>query len=132
MGSAKPRCYFDHGINTHRTEQEQDDGSKATNATSDGTPEDTTGRSDRGILGLFSNVARGIESDQNTSRSQVRQTPVPAFGSAGSVVGCHERLVGRAETPSVGSTNGQPDQVEEEVQHDKASGHPEDISEVAS
>ena len=105
----------------YRAKQEQDDGSQTTNTTGNGTPKDTAGSSYRRILSLLSDVTGGIESDQDTSGSQVRQTPVPTFRCTGSVVGCHESLMGGTEAPGLGCSDGQPDEVQEEVQHDEAS-----------
>lgn len=76
-------------------------------------------------------MAGRIETDQDTSSSQVGETPVPASRGTGSIVSGHEGLMSRPETPGLGGTDGQPDQVQEEVQHDKAGRDPEDILEVA-
>lgn len=63
-------------------------------------------------------MARGIKANENTRRSQVRETPVPTIGGAGAVVSSHESLFSGAEAPGVGCPDGEPDEVEEEVQHD--------------
>lgn len=52
-------------------EQEQNDGEEPADATGDRTPEDTLRRVDRGILGLFGNMTRCIEADQNTSGCKI-------------------------------------------------------------
>ena len=76
-------------------------------------------------------MARSIEPNQNTRRGQVRQTPVPARGGAGAVVRRHEGFVGGAEAPGVCCADGEPDDVEEEVEEDDARGEVEDPAEEA-
>jgi hypothetical protein len=40
--------------------------------------------------------------------------------------------VSSAESPGLGSADGKPDEVQDEVEHDEAGGDPEDILEVTS
>lgn len=63
-------------------------------------------------------MTRGVETDQDTGSGEVGKTPVPACRGTCGVVGGHECLFSRAETPGVGGANRQPDDIEEEVQHD--------------
>jgi hypothetical protein len=77
-------------------------------------------------------MAGSIESNQDTSCGQIRKTPVPAIGCAGAVIGGHEGFVSSAESPGLGSADGKPDEVQDEVEHDEAGGDPEDILEVTS
>lgn len=76
-------------------------------------------------------MSRGIKPNQHTRRGQIRQTPVPARGGAGGVVRGHEGFVGGAEAPGVCGADGEPDDVEEEVEEDDARGEVEDPAEEA-
>lgn len=116
---------------TYGAEQEQDDGGQATESTRNGTPEDTTGSSDRSVFCLFRHMAGRIKANQDASSSQVRETPVPARRGTGPIVGGHKSFMSRPETPSVGGTNRQPDHVQEEVEHHNAGREPENILEEA-
>lgn len=75
-------------------------------------------------------MTRCIKTNQDTGGSKVRQTPVPASRGSSTVVRGHKGLVGAAEAPSLSGANGQPDKVQEEVEHHDSGGEPENISEV--
>lgn len=115
----------------YRAEQEQDDGSQATATTDDSTPKDTPSGSDRSILGFFSHMSGRVEANQDTGRGHVGQTPVPTSRGTSPIVSGHESLLSSSETPSVGSPNREPDQVQEEIEHDHAGREPENIFEEA-
>jgi hypothetical protein len=110
---------------TYSAEQEENDGGQTAESTDNGAPENTAGSSHGSVLGLFRHMARGIEADQNPGSGEVGETPVPASRSTGAVIGGHEGLVSRAEAPGLGSANGQPNEVQEEINHDYSSGEPE-------
>lgn len=106
------------GVETNRAKQEQDNSRHASDSTSDGTPENPPSSRYRRILGLLSNMTRRIETDQNPSRGKIGQTPVPALGRTGTVVSRQEGFFGRPEPPGIDCPNGEPDEIQEEVQHD--------------
>lgn len=128
----KFEVWYPWGLETNRAEQEKNNRSQTTEPTGDGTPEDTASSSDRGILSFFRNVTRRVESNQNASGSKIRKTPVPASWSPGTVVCGHKGLMGGTESPGLSSANGQPDKVQDKVEHHDCSGPPEDISEISS
>lgn len=77
-------------------------------------------------------MARRIEANEHASRGQVRQTPVPARRGASAVVRGHEGFMGRPEAPGVGGSNGQPDDIQQEVEQDDHGREVEDIAVDAS
>ena len=114
---------------TYSTKQKQNHSRQPPNPTNNGAPENASGSGNRRILGLLGHMARGIKPNQNTRRGQVRQTPVPARRGAGAVVRRHEGFIGGAEAPGVGCADGEPDDVEEEVEEDDTGGEVEDPAE---
>lgn len=61
-------------------------------------------------------MARSIETNEDARRREVRETPVPSRRSAGPIVRGHEGLLGGAEPPGVVRADGEPDEVEDEVE----------------
>lgn len=116
---------------TYRTKQKQNNGRQPPNPTNNGTPKNPPRRRNTRILRLLGHMPRRIKPNQHTRRSQVRQTPVPAGRGAGAVVGRHEGFVGGAEAPGVCGADGEPDDVEEEVEEDDERGEVEDPAEDA-
>lgn len=116
----------------YSTKQKQNHRGQPANSTSDGRPENPPGRRNTRILSLLSDVSRGVEADEHTRGGEVRQTPIPPCRRAGAVVSGHEGLMGRAEAPGVGGPDGEPDEIEEEVQKDDYRGEVEDVAECTS
>lgn len=117
---------------TYNAEQKQDHHNEAANAAGDRAPEDALRGCDAGVLGLLGHVSGSVETDEDTGRGEVRETPVPARRSARSVVGGQEGIVGRAEAVlALAGCNGQPDHVQDKVEEDEGGGHVEDPLEVA-
>jgi hypothetical protein len=115
----------------YRAKQKKYNDHKCSRTTHNGTPEDTSRRGDGGIFGLLCYMAGGIVSDQNTGGSQIRQTPIPASRGARAVVRAHKCFFGRAEAQRVGDTDGQPNDVEYEIEDDKSGRDVKDIAEVS-
>lgn len=63
-------------------------------------------------------MPRSVESDQDSRGGKIGQTPVPALRGAGAVISGQEGFTGGPESPGVVGSNGEPDEVQEEVQHD--------------
>lgn len=82
---------------TYDTEQEENDDNETPDPAGDRTPEDTTGCCNAGILCFLGDMARSIEPDENSCSGKVRQTPVPARGSTGAVIGRQKSIVGGSE-----------------------------------
>ena len=117
-------------MGAYRADQEKED-DRSTQKGADRTrPEDTPCSSQACVLGLLSDVSRGIKASQDTGGEEERQQPVPASGSTGSiVVGGKERLV--LETIGLGHADRQPDQGQSPVEKHNSSRGKEDIAEVS-
>lgn len=99
----------------HRTKKKENNSNQSTNSTDNGTPKDTSSRSDWSLLCFFGDMTRGIEANQNSGSSEVRKAPVPCRGSACTIIRCHESVVSRTKAPSITSANWQPNKVQEEI-----------------
>lgn len=100
----------------YRAEKEQNDNNQSTQPTHNGTPKNATSSNHRGILSLFSDMTRSIESNEDTGRGKIGKAPIPAWGSTGAVVRGHKSVVSRTEAPSVDDADGKPDHVQQEVE----------------
>jgi hypothetical protein len=113
---------------TYGAEKEQDNSNKASNTTNNRTPEDPFGCINACILGLFGHVTRSVKADEDPSCCKIGQTPIPSCRCSSSVISCHECFVCGSETPSVGSSDWEPDDVEEEIEKDEGRGEIENVS----
>jgi hypothetical protein len=77
-------------------------------------------------------MARSIKTNQDASGSEVGKTPVPTRWGSSAVIRCHESIVCRSEAKSVAGGDGEPNQVEDEVENDNAAGQPEDPLKIPS
>ncbi len=77
-------------------------------------------------------VARCIKSNQNTGSGEERQTKVPSGRSASAVVCGEECFFRRAKPVRVTGGDGQPDQIQQEIDEHEDRRGVEDPSEIAS
>ena len=113
-------------VQVRKAEEEEDDQWETDEGRSQSRPEDAASSCDTGVLSLLGNVPRGLEANQDTCCDIVRQHPVPDGRSACFVVRLGEHVLRGLEAICLGHSDGQPDEVEHEVEQDQVGRDAED------
>ena len=108
------------------TEEEKDDDGESEQTRRYGGGEYTPCSGDTRIFGLLTNVTTRFKADQHTSCDIERKHPVPDRRCTCLVECLGENKLGRLEAVGVVDCDGQPDDVEEKVEHDDAGSNAED------